>query len=176
MRDRTICQITSDSSFPKQRLLIYSIWHQNGITRRKYIYIYIVLSKYFFRWSIYFRSPFSSFAFICHSTPPFFFSRLSCRHLHLYRDCYPSSFFFFFRRKPRKLHIHYFSKRGKFRWFENGISNERTKAAIERNFFLLSPNVIFASRARQNGSYLLKFLSKNFKLSSRIDHNSLIFV
>lgn len=27
------------SSFPKQRLLIYSIRHQNGITRRKYIYI-----------------------------------------------------------------------------------------------------------------------------------------
>lgn len=44
MRDRTICQITSDSSFPKQRLLIYSIWHQNGITRRKYIYIYIYRS------------------------------------------------------------------------------------------------------------------------------------
>lgn len=91
------------SSFPKQRLLIYSIRHQNGITRRKYIYIYIyrVPSKYFFRWSIYFRSPFSSSAFICHSLPPRrFFPRLSCRHLHLYRDCYP-----FFSSIFRKLRI-----------------------------------------------------------------------
>lgn len=81
---------------------IINIFHQNGITRRKYIYIYRSLEIFFPMIHIF------SFAFFLvrvhlslYATVFFFFffsPRLSCRHLHLYRDCYPSSFFFFFRR------------------------------------------------------------------------------
>lgn len=77
---------------------IINIFHQNGITRRKYIYIYISFSRNIFSDDpyIFVRVHLSLYATVFFF---FFFSpRLSCRHLHLYRDCYPSSFFFFFRR------------------------------------------------------------------------------
>lgn len=77
--------------------IINIFWHQNGITRRKYIYIYIkrFLSKYFSRWSMYlihFRSPFSSF--ICHSLSSFF----------------PSSFVSPFASISQPLSVHFFRK------------------------------------------------------------------
>lgn len=152
-----------------RRLFIFSkatiinIFDQNGITRRKYIYIYRVLSKYFFRWSIYFRSPFSSSAFICHSLPPRrFFPRLSCRHLHLYRDCYP-----FFSSIFRKLRICIISQHRKVSVIREW--NTKRIGGDWMNFFLVSTNVIFTpSRVRSQCFpgiyYYRKFLPNNFKL------------
>lgn len=127
------------------------------------IYIYRVPSKYFFRWSIYFRSPFSSSAFICHSLPPRrFFPRLSCRHLHLYRDCYP-----FFSSIFRKLRICIISQHRKVSVIREW--NTKRIGGDWMNFFLVSTNVIFTpSRVRLQCFpgiyYYRKFLPNNFKL------------
>lgn len=113
--------------------IINIFWHQNGITRRKYIYIKRFLSKYFSRWSIHlihFRSPFSSF--ICHSLSSFF----------------PSSFVSPFASISRPLSVHFFRK------FRVCIISQRRKVSMIRewntkptanrlNFLLVSTNVIF---------------------------------
>lgn len=142
--------------------IINIFWHQNGITRRKYIYIYIkrFLSKYFSRWSIHLIRIFvrlfpRSFVTLCRR----FFPRLSCRHLHLYRDHYPSTFF-------ENFVYALFRNVAKFRWFENGIPNQQR---IDWIFFSYRD---FPPRSQNLTIFILivrKFLSKNFKLLS-VDH------
>lgn len=129
MRDRDANNLSDyvDSSFPKQRL-IYSTWHQNGITRRKNIYIYIILSKYFFRWSIYFRPPFSSS--ICHSLPPRFFPRLSFVSPFASISRLLSVFF----RQFFENCIYIISRHRKFRWFENGIIKRANRPRLNEFF------------------------------------------
>lgn len=152
--------------------IINIFWHQNGITRRKYIYIYIkrFLSKYFSRWSMYlihFRSPFSSF--ICHSLSSFF----------------PSSFVSPFASISQPLSVHFFRK------FRVCIISQCRKVSMIRewntkptanrlNFLLVSTNVIFLL-VRKIWQYL--FLSRvNFypkistlRWSSFNNNNAYIF-
>lgn len=104
MRDRDANNLSDyvDSSFPKQRL-IYSTWHQNGITRRKYIYIYNSFEIFFPMIHI-----FSSAFFLVHLSlsatsffPSSFFRVAICIHIATVIRLFSSIF--------RKLHIHYFA-------------------------------------------------------------------
>lgn len=92
------------------------------------IYIYIILSKYFFRWSIYFRPPFSSS--ICHSLPPRFFPRLSFVSPFASISRLLSVFF----RQFFENCIYIISRHRKFRWFENGIIKRANRPRLNEFF------------------------------------------
>lgn len=92
------------------------------------IYIYIILSKYFFRWSIYFRPPFSSS--ICHSLPPRFFPRLSFVSPFASISRLLSVFF----RQFFENCIYIISQHRKFRWFENGIIKRANRPRLNEFF------------------------------------------